>query len=165
MIDAIVILIGAVLAMFSVVVLAYPLIKSRSQGQPEMPEAEGEIAFPELDSLYESIRTLRLEYELGKLEENLYRQQMNDYRLRAAAVLRRRDERTFEAARLLEEEVLIARAALNSAGPDLAGVDSIVDDGDRGPGRCPSCGLGLDRELAECPRCAVELGPQSSDPP
>lgn len=155
MLDAIVILIGALLAIFSVAVLAYPLMKSRSRGQPEMSEIEVENGFPELDSIYENIRTLRLEYELGKVEENLYRQQMSDYRLLAAAALRRREEQPADAALVLEQAVLMARATLAGADGNSAGSS----------GQCPSCGLTLDQKTAECPKCAVELGLQDPDLP
>ena len=159
MLDVIVMLIGAVLAIFSVAVLAYPLMKSRSRGQPEIPEIGGEVGFPELDSIYESIRTLRLEFELGKVEENLYRQQMSEYRLLAAAALRRREERQADAAHLLEQEVLIARATLASGDGNSDGNSNGSSD------RCPSCGVGLDHKSAECPQCAVKLGLQDRDLP
>ncbi len=155
MLDAIVLLIGAVLAIFSVAVLAYPLMKSRSRGQPEMTEAEGEAGFPELDSIYESIRTLRLEYELGKVQENLYRQQMSEYRLLAAAALRGREGQQSDATLLLEQEVLIARATLASADGNSAGSS----------GQCPSCGAAQDQKTAECPWCTVKLGLQGPDIP
>ena len=153
--DAIVMLIGAVLAMFSVAVLAYPLMKSRSRGQPEMPEAEEGVGFPELDSIYESMGTLRLEYELGKVAENLYRQQMSEYRLLAAAALRRRVEQQADAALLLEQEVLMARAALVSANGNSAGSS----------GQCHGCGAALDQTTAECPRCAAKLRLQGPELP
>ena len=153
MLETIALLVGAVLAMFSVVVLAYPLMKSRSRGQRDMPETAGENGFPELDSIYESIRTLRLEYELGKVEENLYHQQISEYRLLAAA-LRRRVEQQADGALLLEQEVLKARAALVSTDGNSAGSS----------GQCPSCGAALDQKAAECPQCAVELGLQGPEP-
>ena len=155
MLDVIVMLIGAMLAIFSVAVLAYPLMKSRSRGRPEIPATEGEDVFPELDSIYESIRTLRLEHDLGKVEENLYRQQMSEYRLLAATALRGREEQQSDAALLLEQEVLIARATLASADGNSA----------EGSGRCPSCGAGLDHKSAECPQCAVKLGLQDTELP
>ena len=159
MLDAIVMLIGAVLAMFSVAVLAYPLIKSRSRGQPEMPETEGETGFPELESIYENIRTLQLEYQLRKVPENLFRQQMSDYRLQAAA-LRGRQEQQSDAALLLEQEVLMARATLVIADGNLADGNSAGSSG-----RCPSCGVALDQKSAECPKCAATLGLQGPDLP
>ena len=160
MLDAIIILVGAVLATFSVAVLAYPMMKSRSRGPLETPETEGEIGFPELDSIYANIGTLRLEYELGKVPETLFRQQMSDYRLLAAAALRRREEHQADAALLLEQEVLMARATLviadgNSGDADLAG----------SPGRCPGCGADLDQKTPDCPKCAARLNLQGPDLP
>ena len=159
MFETIVILIGALLAVFSVGVLAFPLMKSRSGDRPEIPEAERADEFRELDSLldslYESIRTLRLEYELGKVEEHLYRQQMSDYRLRAATALRQREEQQTDAALFLEQEVLMARVTLAGADGNAAG----------NSGRCPSCGAVLDQESVECPKCAVKQGLQDPNPP
>ena len=160
MLDVIVVLIGALLAVFSVAVLAYPLMKSRSRGAPEMPEAEIADGFRELDSLYESIRTLRLEYGLGKVEENLYRQQLSDYRLRAAAALRRRDAQQTDAALLLEQEVRLARVTLAGADGKLTDANSAGSSG-----RCPSCGVALDQKTAECPKCAAKLGLRCPDQP
>ena len=155
MLDAIVMLIGAVLAMFSVAVLAYPLIKSRSRSQPEIPETDEGVEFAELESIYENIRTLQLEYQLRKVPENLFRRQMSDYRLLAAAALRRREEKQADAALLLEQEVLTARAILVRADGNSAGSS----------GRCPSCGSDLDQKTAECPQCAAQLGLQGPDLP
>ena len=170
MLDTTVILIGALLAMFSVAVLAYPLMKSRPSGQPETPQLQGEDGFPELESIYESIRTLRLEYELGKVEENHYRQQMDDYRLLAAATLRRRDEQRADAGLRLEQDVLKARAALVSTDVDSNDIDS-ADGNSAGynsietSGRCSSCGLALGDKTVRCPHCAVSVGPDGPDPP
>jgi hypothetical protein len=155
MFDAIIVIIGALLAMFSVAVLAYPLVRSRSLGQPEIAEAAGEDGLSELDSIYESIRTLQLEYGLGKVGEDLYRQQMNDYRLRAATALRRRDERQTDAAVLLEQQVLLARATLVDADGNPA----------VGSGPCPSCGGALDQKTAECPQCAAKIDVRGPDLP
>ena len=148
MLDAIIVLIGALLAMFSVAVLTYPLIKSWSRGQPEIAEPAGEDGLSELDPIYESIRPLRLQSGLGKLVDEQYRQQMNDYRLRAATALRRRDEKQTDAALLLEQQVLLARAAIVDA--DGSPADS--------SGPCPSCGGALDQNAAECPKCAAKPG-------
>lgn len=164
MFETIVILIGALLAVFSVAVLAFPLMKSRSGDRPEVPEPEGADEFRELDSLldslYESIRSLRLENEMGEVEENLYRQQMSDYRLRAATVLRQREQQQANAALLLEQEVLMARITLAGADGNSAGENSAGSSG-----RCPSCGAVLDQEAAECPKCAVKPGLQDPDLP
>ena len=159
MFDAIIIIMGAVLAMFSVAVLAYPLMKSRSRGQWGMPETKEEDGIPELDSIYESIRTLRLEYELGKIEENLYHQQISEYRLLAAAALRRRAQQA-DGALLVEQEVLMARATQVST-------DGISADGNSAgsSGQCPSCGAALEKTAAQCPKCAVKLGLQGPELP
>jgi len=165
MLDIIVVLIGALLAMLSVAVLAYPLMKSRSRGQPETPVVEVEEGIPELDSIYESIHTLQLEYGLGKVGETQYRQHMSDYRLLAAAALRRREQQQPDAALLLEQEVLLARSTLPGAVGNLAG-DNFADGKSPGSsGGCPTCGVALDLETAECPECAAKPGLRGPDLP
>ena len=120
-----------------------------------MAETTEEDGFPELDSIYESIRTLRLEYELGKIEENLYHQQISEYRLLAAAALRRRVDQQADGALLLDQKLPIARATQVSTDGNSAGSS----------GQCPSCGAALEKTAAQCPKCAVKLGLQGPELP
>ena len=69
-------IVGAALALFSLVIVAYPFLKSRIvAGVSRGPAATGDAA-PELEPLYDAIRTLQLEYQLGKIPESLYREQL-----------------------------------------------------------------------------------------
>jgi len=71
-----------------------------------------------LDSIYDSIDTLELEYQLGNLPEGQYREQLQAYRLDAAAVIKSPLEQGAAPPELLlEQEVLAARAELHSAEP------------------------------------------------
>lgn len=140
-------LVGAVLAVFSIAIVAYPFLKSRlwagsGDGGPGTDSAT------ELGNIYDAIRTLQLEYQLGQVPDNLYREHLRDYRLQAAATLRRRMEGQASAPEwLLEQEVLAARAVLRAA--------------NGGPGPCPNCRSLPGPGLSVCPECGAELGVQS----
>ncbi len=137
-------IIGAALALFSVAILAYPFRRSRLRARDEGTAADARPAAPELDSFYETIRTLRLEHQLGQVPEELYREQLTSYRLQAAAALRRRvEERAGDPSWVLEQEVLVARAALR-------GVEGVLH-------RCPNCGAAPGPSGAGCPECGAKL--------
>ena len=144
--------IGAALALFCIAILAYPLLKSRSGGQRVRPAPDVSLGSQELEAVYQNIRTLRLDYQMGNVPESSFREQMNDYRLQAALALRRGTEAVDgDAGQLLEHEVLLARFALNGAGGGVA--------------FCPRCGADLDEEASECQRCAASPGRQSPELP
>ena len=138
-------LVGAALAVFSVAIVLYPFLKSRPRTRPERAEDGGAAAPPELEPIYDAIGTLQLEFELGKVPEHLYREQMRGYRVQAAAVLRQRlADRSGTPGWLLEQEVLLARAALR-------GVNG-------GPRFCANCRALPGPDMVVCPECGAELG-------
>ena len=141
--------VGALMALFSIAIVAYPILKSRlragsGDGRPGTDSAT------ELGNIYDAIRTLQLEYQVGQVPANLYRQHLRDYRLEAASALRRRMEEQASAPDwLLEQEVLAARAVLR------------VTDG--GPKPCPNCRSLPSPGLRVCPECGTELGDPSQE--
>ena len=79
------ILVGAALGVFSLVMVAYSFFRgpSTSSGQAQsspvsMSASDDSVG---LDSIYDSIDTLELEYQLGNLPEGQYREQLQAYRL------------------------------------------------------------------------------------
>ena len=137
-------ILGAVLAFFSIAIVAYPFLKSRLRVHSEHgridPRSE-----TELENIYDSIRTLQLEYQLGQVPENVYREHLRDYRQRAAVTLHQQiRDQAGPPDWLLEQEVLVARAGLR------------ITDG--GPRPCPSCGSLPSLEMRVCPECGAELG-------
>ena len=140
-------LVGAVLAVFSIAIIAYPFLKSRlragsGDGRPSADSAT------ELGNIYDAIRTLQLEHQLGHVTDNLYREHLRDYRLQAAATLRQRMENRAGAPDwLLEQEVLAARTVLRAASG--------------GPMPCPNCRSLPGPGLRVCPECGNELEDQS----
>ena len=162
-------LLGAALAVLSIAVVAYPFLKAWAGSQPVARggSAGAQYAVPlpgsvYTESIYEAIRTLQLEYQLGRVLEETYQEQLRDYRLRAAAALRQQveageaedaqDAVPLQAAEwYLEQEILVARAALSASnGRCLA---------------CPQCGASVGLEVGECSRCHARLAPPGPEAP
>ena len=136
-------LIGAALAVFSVAILIYPFIKDRIHSGSRGLRTVANPASPELEPIYDAIRTLQLEYELGKVPENLYREQLRGYRIQAATELRFHSEKSGESQDwVLEQEVMLARAALQGSG---------------GPRPCGNCRSLVAPGLAVCPECGTQM--------
>ena len=120
--------IGAILALLAVMVAAYPFWRRYNSGDSVDEENSGaatessagpNTGLETLDPIYEAIRTLQLEREIGNIPEGLYREQMNLYRRQAALLLRHHEREQAKSPDgavgldwALEEEVKVARAAL-----------------------------------------------------
>ncbi len=112
------VLIGALLALLVVGVVLYPFVKGRFGAGGPSRSGPGDGAGPvawrlRREEIYESIRSLQLEYEIGGVEEADYRERLSAYRVQAAAVVREQELAELEAERLVEMEV----GALREAGP------------------------------------------------
>ena len=100
--------IGAVLALLSVAVAVYPFVRrrlgwdkaadtmvdkagDRTPGLAAGAEAGDGADTASLEDIYAAIRTLQLERELGSIPEELYQEQLKDYRIQAALALRRQE--------------------------------------------------------------------------
>ena len=142
------IIIGAVLCLLSVAVLLYPFFKAQRAGLVagtlENAGLENDGGSPQkLESVYQAIRTLQLEHQLGRVPDGSYKDQLDAYRLEAAEILRSRalaqpvgndasrnpgtSAESEEAA--LEREILLARA-VKSAGPvvqDSSSPETLAD--------------------------------------
>lgn len=145
-------LVGAALVILSVAIVLYPFIKLRSRSREEGRKADANFSGPDLESILESIRTLQLEHQLGKVPEDDYQRQLRSYRLEAATVLRQRGERQAgDPDWLLEQEILVARAALGA----VNGVNSI----------CSNCSTILASGALDCPECGAKADLISLVPP
>ena len=121
-----VIIIGAVLCLFSIAILLYPFFKVPRAGSVAATLGNDGESPQELESVYQAIRTLQLEHQLGRVPDGSYEDQLDAYRLEAAEILRSRalakdanrdpsvSEESEEAA--LEREILLTRA-MTSTGP------------------------------------------------
>ncbi len=89
------IIIGAVLSLLCIAVLFYPFFKAQRAGlvagtlENVGLENDGESP-QELESVYQAIRTLQLEHQLGRIPDSSYQDQLDAYRLEAAEILRSR---------------------------------------------------------------------------
>jgi hypothetical protein len=125
-------------------VIVYPFVKSRSSSAQRDPSEEREPEGADLESIYEAIRTLRLEHQLGNIPLGLYQEQLDSYRVQAAVILKQQMEARDEDWSL-EQEILLARASLAQ------------QNGHAVP--CPNCGAAVSVGLTQCPECNTELRP------
>ena len=102
-----VLLIGAALAVLSIGILAYPFlrVRLRPQGEDSVDGASGDV--PSLESIYQEISTLRLEYQLGKVPEDVYQELLRAYRLQAAAALQQQAQACPELGRRAGESAIL----------------------------------------------------------
>ena len=144
------IIIGTILTLLSILVLVYPFTRSRWPGQnPDSaanPAANNDPEALDLEAIYDSIRTLQLEHQLGNIPAGLYQEQLRAYRLQAAVALR--DQARLETRDedwTLEEEIRVARAGLQHLNGSAA--------------RCPNCGTPVLAGADQCSECSISLAP------
>lgn len=85
-------LIAAALAVLSIAILAYPFLRGRLRLQAEDSRDGASDGALGVESVYQVISTLRLEYQLGKVPEDVYQELLRAYRLQAAVALRQQDQ-------------------------------------------------------------------------
>jgi hypothetical protein len=142
------IIMGVALAAFSLLVVGSAFLRGQSPEEDSHVRHEpasqdfndvGEVG---LDSIYESIDTLELDYQLGNVLENQYHEQLESYRLQAAAAVKRLIESGNAGPELLlEHEVLAARDSLGNGAATT----------------CAECGEQAPPESGVCPGCGAEL--------
>ena len=111
------ILVGFVLALFCLAIVIYPLVVTRQRNRlVQLGEDlfQGELEL-ELESIRDSIQSLRLDHDLGKVTGQQYEEQLQGYRLAGANALKRQAEAGLAAKEAnLEQEILEARAVLGA---------------------------------------------------
>lgn len=148
------ILVGAALACFSLVMVGYSFFRgneARRTGPVTPALRDDEVG---VDAILDSINTLDLEYQLGNVPEEQYRDQMASYRLQLALAVKAELECGDASPELLlEREILEARA-----------------NGAEGWRSCPRCdaplpaATGGDAPPAFCPHCDASLEIDGSAP-
>ena len=147
------ILVGAALACFSLVLVGYSFFRGHEAREidpvPSTPQ-DDEVG---VDAILDSIDTLELEYQLGNVTGDQYREQMASYRVQVALAVKAELERGDASPELLlEQEILAARAQVPSGSPGSGEWRS-----------CPLCDAPLpvstdgDAPLAFCPHCNASL--------
>ena len=108
--------IGAVLAVAAIVVVLLPFVRQRRDDAP-LAAYDAEAVRIEREGLYRALETLRLERELGQVDDEEFERQAREFR-RAAALLVREQERILGEAltpdEQLEREVREARTRLQA---------------------------------------------------
>ena len=164
------ILIGGALAGFSLFMVAYSFFRGDGDRVPgpesplESTDSESDSVGVGLDSIYDSIDTLELDFQLGNVPADQYREELLAYRLEAAAVIREQLEGGHAPPELLlEREVLDARAALRSSQAVEAGWRSCADCDTPipfGDAPCPHCGARPDADRTEAAIPSTEAARQ-----
>ena len=135
-------MLGFLLALASIALLARPFLR---RPQPaSLPSSS-------LDSLknvqwqqqqvYDEIKTLILDHDLGNIPSQEYDEKLGAYRLQAADLLRQ-EEQLLHEVRYLEEEIENRVLALRMSWGTVRGVTA-----------CGECGEERDVNAALCPRC------------
>ena len=80
-------------ALLIVGAVAWPLLAGRwgaSGSVPEPQDADGAAMMNSaaLEDVYEAIRTLQMEHSLGRIEDDDFREQLDQYRRQAAEIMR-----------------------------------------------------------------------------
>ena len=82
-------LIALLLALLSLLVVSYPLLKSRRHdAKPQSPSNSNDSHTQNIEETFDEIDRLQLEFELGVIEPDDYQRQMNELRRAAAQSLR-----------------------------------------------------------------------------
>ena len=141
-------LIGGLLAAFALIAVLRPFLKGlpvarrASSSRPDALGLEGPSGTGQRtrQHVYDDIKTLLLEHDLGRLEEKEYLDRLQGLRLEGAALVR--DDEGLEQAMdlALEQEILAARER----------------SGERHGTLCWSCGRPVDGEADVCPSCGSE---------
>ena len=83
-------------ALLIVGAVAWPFLAGRwraagSAPEPEDADDQSPTNAAALEEVYEAIRTLQMEHSLGRIEDDDFRRQLNQYRTQAAVILREMD--------------------------------------------------------------------------
>ncbi len=141
---------GLVFAFFAILVLAWPILRrSRSAPNPAPPpDALSEVA-QRRARIYDDIKTLALDYELGNVPSEEYSAKLAAFRLEAARALRDQEQLHQAQAGLeddLERDVLELRRSWGSVTKTVL---------------CEVCGKDVDAAAALCPRCELPLSQET----
>ncbi len=146
-------LLGLLLALASIALLAWPILKRRAQAYyaPSSPFDSLSEAQRQRQQVYDEIKTLTLDRDLGHVPSQEYSDRLGAYRLRAASLLRQQERLSQGLSRLtreIEDEALALRMSWGT-------VQSVTV--------CGECGGERDAEALLCPRCESP-GAEQSDP-
>ena len=109
------VLISALLAIAIVIVVLYPFIRARLRSD-SVTHTEEDVVLPSdtKQVIYEEIKTLQLEHELGRVDDEEYKQRLDAYRIRAAQSLRDMELLENDLDQALEKEIRAARGRMKN---------------------------------------------------
>ena len=136
------VLIAALLSILAVSVVLYPFVRNRSRFRSTLATEHLAPGQRSRESVYEEIRTLQLERDLGRVDEAEYQDRLRTLRLQAASTMRDEERHSRALDRALEEEVSRAQSG---GGLVVAGAS------------CGSCGRPLESDAEACPSCGTYL--------
>lgn len=142
---------GLVFAFIAILVLAWPILRRgrSAPGPAPQPDALSEIARLRA-RIYEDIKTLALDYELGNVPSEEYNARLTAFRLEAARALRDQEQLQEAQAALeddLEREALELRKSWGSVSETML---------------CEVCDKEVDARAVLCPRCELPLGQEAA---
>ena len=114
---------SALLTMFAIAIVMIPYFRTPKKTDTFRPQ-DAKSLRSQRESIYQALETLRLERELGQVDDREYQRQLREYRYQAALALQleaqvNSDQELFED--LLEEEVFAARTRLQERDAPRAG--------------------------------------------
>ncbi len=86
------------IALLIIAVVAWPLVMRRRNAPTPSGESDPSLNdnTAALSAVYDAIRTLQTDYRLGRVNEDDYQEQLNEYRRQAARILREMDRESGE---------------------------------------------------------------------
>ena len=148
---------GFLLALVSIALLARPILRREQTASSTASSLESlEDVQWRHQQVYDEIKTLILDHELGNIPSEEYGEKLGDYRLRAADLLRQQEQLLHELTSL-EDEIEDRVLALRMSWGTVKGVTI-----------CGGCGGERDLNAVLCPRCELaeekEVGPEGDSP-
>ncbi len=150
------IIFGAVLALFSIFLVGYSLVRRHGAQADASDNAQPDSDDPALSDIFDAIHTLELEFNLGRMPQEEFEAQFQAYRIQAATVLRNQLEAgRGDPAWVLEHQILLAADAQDRANGSKARSAS------QRLMPCPDCSAPVPVSAGNCPHCGAEMVPQS----
>ena len=121
------IIVGITLGIFSLGILAYPFFKYKQSIVHSRTYSETGLG-SDLNTIYEAIKTLQLEYQLNRITDKDFKEQLDSYRIQAANLLRAESRNSSDiesfgdrdeySSKRLEKEILLARGLISEEASD-----------------------------------------------
>ena len=121
------IIVGITLGIFSLGILAYPFFKYKQSIVHSQTYSETGLG-SDLNTIYEAIKTLQLEYQLNRITDKDFKEQLDSYRIQAANLLRAESRNSSDiesfgdrdeySSKRLEKEILLARGLISEEASD-----------------------------------------------